>query len=174
MFLSPVGELLFSTDGGHLSHKEAEFRLLLHPSPPITQATETDEILSLLYWFLCIAAFFLCPSRPPNPIGGVLVLQRSREDSLYPVMPLTLNKSSRVRRKGSTWKRAVGTLLPNVLVASCFVSYWNYIFVLTRRSVFPKQIYYWVNSYVSNWRSNLWPLLTLFLPAPTLQDISSL
>lgn len=112
---------------GAASHKEAELRLLVHPSPPITQATETDEILSLLYWFLCIAVFFLCPSRPPNPIGGVLVLQRSREDSLYPVMPLTLNKSSRVVRKGFTWKRAAGTLLRNVLEAQCFISYWKYL-----------------------------------------------
>lgn len=112
---------------GAASHKEAELRLLVHPSPPITQATETDEILSPLYWFLCIAVFFLCPSRPPNPIGGVLVLQRSREDSLYPVMPLTLNKSSRVVRKGFTWKRAAGTLLWNVLEAQCFISYWKYL-----------------------------------------------
>lgn len=106
IFLSLVSRPAIQHWWGASSHKEAEFRLLPHPSPPITQASETDEILSLLYWFFCIAVFSLCPSRPLNPIGRVLVLQRSREDSLYPVMPLTLNKSSRVLGKGSTWKRA--------------------------------------------------------------------
>lgn len=44
----------------------------------------------------------------------MLVLQRSREDSLYPVIPLTLNKSSRVvgergkeARQEHYWKMAV-------------------------------------------------------------------
>lgn len=86
--------------------------MLVYPSLPITQAMETDEILFLLYWFLCITVFFLCPWRLPNPIDRVLVLQRSTEDSLYPVIPLTLNKSSRVggelygkkARQGHYWK----------------------------------------------------------------------
>lgn len=94
------------------SHKEAALGMLVYPSLPITQATETDEILFLLYWFLCITVFFLCPWRLPNPIDRVLVLQRSTEDSLYPVIPLTLNKGSRVggelygikARQGHYWK----------------------------------------------------------------------
>lgn len=128
------------------SHKEAALRLLVCPSLPITQAIETDEILSPLYWFLCITVFFPCHWRPPNPIGRVLVLQRSREDSLYPVIPLTLNKRSRVggerhekeSRQGHYWKMVA------VLVALWFIlnpmeTEWIWVeFVLTLKVLFLK------------------------------------